>query len=266
MKMVALLGMSLLLGAVSVSAMQVEKVAYKDCHPDLDKLDFSDRPHGCSTSKQSITLRVSGENIAQIDSDSLSLSQLAFEGNDYRSNRRGEQTYKMGSFPKIDGDGAYALFDLELDTLPFGSVGEVSVRGAVDIITSDRVETSIRGGLDIDQGFTFNAGPLTVSTAESKADAIGGLLNGAGKALAQGLQESMTGSSESEYLPLHVSGELDAYVDIQVIEAGKKLESNWSTWTDTSKTLFFPKPAGKMVDVVVRYWVGLKRHTVAIQL
>ena len=247
-------------GLVQAQDMKIRMVSYKDCHPDLKQLEFSDKPQQCSMSSQALTFMVEGSNIAAIDDKSLNFSKLEVKGKDIRYNRKGEESFKLGSFPKVDGNGEYAIFDVNFESAPFGYISSASVDGTVGIITSEQLKNEEKVGLDLKKVFLFKAGPLTVSNqpASQQQGGIGG-------ALKEGLQTAFIGE-DANTLRIYVSGDLDAFVKLEVYEDNQELTAGWSSWSDNEKTLTFTKPAGSIIGLKLKYWHGLKRVTVPIRL
>lgn len=229
------LGLSVFTGLVHAQDLSVRMVSYKDCHPDLKQLDFSDKPQQCGMSSQAITFMIEGRDIAVLDKKSLAFSKLEVGGRDVRYNRKGEAEFEMGSFPKVDDDGQYALFDVNLNSAPFGHVGSASVDGTLDVFTSERLINEDKAGIDLGKPFSFKAGPLTVSNQPMHVRQQGGVLGKAGEALAEGLQAAFMGN-QGDSLMLYITGNLDAFVELEVYENGEKVNSGWSSWDEKEKT------------------------------
>lgn len=245
--------------------MSVSLVAYKDCHPDVGGLEFSMRPQLCSMSEQALSFMIKGNNIALVVKDSLDFSKLEVGGKDVRFNRKGDRAFEMGSFPQVDGNGEFAIFDVVIKSAPFGYVGSASVIGSVDVITSERLMREEKDGLDITKEFSLEVGPIKVSNFSQSEVQPQGAIGEMGEVLKKGIRTSFLGDAKNE-LAIFLSGKLDAFVELEVYENGNKLKSSWSVQQGGEKTLFFSKPSGSKMDIKLKYWDGLNRVTVPINL
>ena len=253
-------GISIAGGMANAQDMKVRMVGYKDCHPDLSKLTFEYKPQYCSMSQQSFTFMVEGQNIAVLDEDSLKLSKLEIDGKDILYNRKGDDNFKIGSFPKVDENGDFTVFDVNIKSAPFGKIGHVSLEGTVNIMTSERMIIKERKGLYLTKGFSMKLGSLTISDKPipEEADASDNI----GKALSKGLKNVLSGNNDS--LIIYVKGDINAFVSLEVYENGKKIDSGWYSSNDDEKTLNYSKPNGSIIDIKVKYWDALKHNTVPI--
>jgi hypothetical protein len=254
-------------GATLAQDFNVEMVAYKDCHPSLKSLDFVNKPQVCSMSSQAMTFMLKGKNIAVIDDKSLKLSKLEVNGEDVRFNRKGDETFEFGSFPKIDESGDYAIFDIELKSAPYGYIGSASLAGTVDIMTSKRAVKEQNKGLQLDKPFSIQVGPLTLSNQPKPVPSEsekGGLIDEAGQALAKGLQTAFMGQ-DSDSLLIYVNGEHDSLISLEVFENGEKLNQGWYTTSGEERRRSFDKPKGATIDITLKYWDGLQKVTVPIK-
>lgn len=242
--------------------MTIKMIAYKDCHPDVNKLDFASKPQTCNMSNQAMTFMVEGKNIAVLDKDSLNFSKLSIGDSDIRHNRKGDKNYSMGSFPKVDDNGNFAVFDIEFESAPFGKVSSISIDGSLEILTSERVVVNENKGLDLNQGFILDIGPFVVSDKPIQAEKINDAA--VGNALAKGLQTAFMGSS-NDGLPIYVQGNMDAFVSIEIFENGQKIDQGWSTIGKNDKTINFSKTSGSIIDLNLKYWDGLARVTLPIK-
>lgn len=245
----------------------VKMVAYKDCHSSIKSLDFSAKPQVCNMSSQAMTFMIRGKNIAVIDKDSLKFSKLEVNGEDVRYNRKGDNTFEFGSFPKIEENGDYAIFDVELKSAPFGHIGSASLAGTIDIMTSKKLVIEERNAINLKKSFSLNVGPLTLSNqpkAIPQKTKQGGLINEAGEALSEGLKSAFLGA-ESDSLIIYVNGEHDSIVSLEIYENDKKLKQGWYTTSGDERKRSFAKPIGSNINLKLKYWANMQRVTVPIK-
>jgi hypothetical protein len=263
MKTVAV-SLLLFAGSAQSQDFSVSMVAYKDCHTSVNSLDFSAKPQVCNMSLQAITLMIRGQNIAVIDKESLKFSKLEVGGKDVRYNRKGDEVFELGSFPKIDENGEYAIFDVELKSAPFGHVGSASVDGTIDILTGARVISEEKNAIDLEKGFSMNVGPLTVSN-QPKPVPQKSEKGGLGGALEKGFEKAFMGQ-DSDSLVIYVNGNHDALISLDVYENGKQLDQGWYTTSGEERRRSYSKPAGSKIDLKLKYWDGMQRVTVPLKL
>lgn len=244
---------------------QAGMIAYKDCHEYVESLDFMAKPQLCNMSSQALTFMIRGDNIAVIDKSSLKLSRLEIAGKDMRYNRKGDKKYDFGSFPKVDEDGKYGIFDLELNSVPFGKVGQTSLQGSIDILASEGVNVDDRK-IDLSKPFTIRVGSLSISNQSKQTEKQdNGLIGDATQALADGMKEAFLGSDKDK-LTLYITGNHDSIVDLEVFENGEKLDQGWYTTDGSERQRTFSKPKQNKVSLKLKYWKELKRVTVPITL
>lgn len=255
-------------GSVQSQDLNVSVIAYKDCHPSINTLDFMAKPSVCNMSSQAITFMIRGKNIAVIDEDSLRFSKLEVRGEDVRYNRKGDNLFVFGPFPKIEENGEYAIFDVELKSAPFGHIGSTSLAGTIDIMTSKRVINEERKAIGVDKSFSIDVGPLTLSNQPKQKPSKpkpGGLINEVDEALSDGLKSAFLGN-ESDSLVIYVNGSHESLVSLEVYEDDKKLEPGWYTTSGDERQITFAKPTGSKINLKLKYWDGLQRVTVPITL
>ncbi|MEM1155151.1 MAG: hypothetical protein AAGI44_13520 [Pseudomonadota bacterium] len=256
-------------GLVWADDMKVNLVGYHDCSAVLDGLG-TDTPQKCFGTKQRMTLNfmVEGQNIASVDEESLKVSVLQANGKDAMVNRRGDDAFSLGS-TKVDDDGEYALFDVKLDQVPFGSFGEVSLDATVGLVTSEGFSTEVKKDVDLTKPFLFKVGDLSLSNQDPKkfgSEADTRNTEGAvQKALADAMVTALFGGSDDE-LKLYVFGDIAAFIALEVLDNGKPLEQGWTSTSDSGMGINFAIPSGTTVDISIRYWYGLKRVTVPVRL
>lgn len=259
------IGLLIFSGTVQSQELSARMVAYKDCHSSIDSLDFSAKPQVCNMSSQAITFMVSGKNIAVIDKASLKISKLEIKGEDARYNRKGDDAFEFGSFPKVEDNGEYAIFDIELKSAPFGYIASVSLEGTIDIMTSKGVINEERKAINLQESFSLEIGPLTLSNqpkpAQEKANE-GGLI---GDALSKGMRTAFLGE-EGDSLAIYINGDHDSLVSLEVYENGKKLKQSWYTTSGTERKRTFGKPTGSNISLKLKYWNGMQKVTVPIKL
>jgi hypothetical protein len=260
---IGLLSLVAIAGCADAGDMKASLMAYSDCHPELSQMKMSDRPQQCAMSTQSLTFMIKGKNIAVIDKDSLRFSKLTVGGADVRFNRKGEETFKLGSFPKVDDDGQFAIFDVNIQSAPFGHISSASVAGTVDVFTSERLINDEKTKLDSTKAFSMKVGPLVVSNSSQPIKPKDGVLGEMGEAFSEGLKTAFTGDDQNR-LTLYVTGDLNTFVALEAYENGRKLEPGWSSWSGSERTLTFAKPVGNSIDLKVKYWDGVARVTVPI--
>jgi hypothetical protein len=251
-------------GSAQSREFSVSLIAYKDCHSSINSLEFSAKPQVCNMSSQALTLMVRGQNIAVIDKGSLKFSKLDVGGKDVRYNRKGDNAFKFGSFPKIDENGEYAIFDAELKSAPFGYIGSASLAGTIDIMTGTGVIKEERNAIILEKSFSLDIGPLTLSNQPKPIPAKleqGGLSGALGK----GIEKAFMGQ-DSDSLNIYVNGNHDSLVSLDVYEKGKELKQGWYTTSGEERRRSYAKPTGSKIDLKVKYWDGMQRVTVPIEL
>jgi hypothetical protein len=67
-------------------------------------------------------------------------------------------------------------------------------------------------------------------------------------------------------LLLFVTGNFDAFVGVEVIANGEEVTRKMLSMHPEQRTLRYPRPAGSIIDINIRYWDGLKRVTVPLQM
>jgi hypothetical protein len=257
-------GLFVFAGSAQSQEFSVSRVAYKDCHSSINSLDFHAKPQVCNMSSQAITFMIRGQNIAVIDKDSLRFSKLDVGGKDVRYNRKGNNAVELGAFPIIDENGEYAVFDVELKSAPFGHIGSASVAGTIDILTATRVINEERNAIDLENAFSLEVGPLTLSNrprpVPGKSEQ-GGLR----EALEKGLEGAFMGQ-EGDSLVIYVNGDHDSLVSLDIYENDKKLDQGWHTTSGEERRRSYAKPTGSKIDLKLKYWDGMQRVTVPIKL
>ncbi|WP_444921696.1 hypothetical protein ACJJID_04720 [Microbulbifer sp. CnH-101-G] len=221
-----------------------------------------DKPQQCAMASRSILFKVEGRDIAVVDSESLKFSKLEINGEDVRYNRKGEEKFKLGSFPKIDEDGNYAFVDIILEDGPFGFISSSKIDGSVDILTSKGTNKEVKNNIDLKKAFTWKVGSLEVSNQSfNKSESADSFES----ALKEGLKSAFLGDT-GDNLAIYVTGNLDSLVELKAYENGSELNSGWSTTSQNEKAQRFDKPNGSVIDIELTYWDGLERVTVPITL
>ncbi len=261
MRLSAALAISCALGLPTVTSAELlsaKLVAYKDCHQDARSLDSTTKPYQCGPFDQTLTYMVVGKNIAGFDKASFALSRLEVDGNDLRLNRKRNPTYKMGPTPKFDETGNHALFNVSLKHLPFGSVALASLDGSIDVITSERLIVEDRKELNLQSEFSTSIGPLLVSNSRQVKEESSVQLSPS----LQKKRDKRAKERAEKYLQIYVSGELDAFVGLEVYENGREIKRRTMSLSSDERVLTYPKPAGSIIDIRVKHWEGLKRVNV----
>lgn len=262
---IPILSLLIFSGLSQAQNFEVKMVAYKDCHSSIKSLDFMAKPQVCNMSNQAMTFMIRGKNISVIDKDSLRFSKLVIGGEDVRYNRKGDNAFEFGSFPKIEENGEYAIFDVELKSAPFGHIGSASLDGTVEIMTSKGVINEERNAINLNKIFSLSIGPLTLSNQPKpvpQKTKQGGLIV---EVLSEGLKSAFLGD-ESDSLVIYVNGDHDSLVSLEVYENDKKLKQGWSTTSGDERKITFAKPTGLNINLKLKYWEDLQRVTVPLKL
>jgi hypothetical protein len=262
-----LVGLLFFTGYVQSQEFDVSMVAYVDCDSSAYSDGLSAKPHICGMSPQVITLMIRGQNIATIDEDSLKFSKIEIGGKDLLNNSKGKNAFKLGSFPRVGVNGEYAMFNLEFKSAPFGHIGSASLAGTIDILTGKKMIDEERSSIDLTNKFTLDVGLLTLSNQPkpkpklSVKGALGAFLE---KELNKLENEIM--KDEKDDFIIYVSGNLDSLISLDVYENGRKLDHGWNSTRREEMKMHFEKPAGSKIDIKLKYWDGIQRVTVPINL
>lgn len=228
-------------------------VGYKACGNFPDKISFNEKPNYCMNTegKSVVSIILNGKDIIGISDESLKATSLKLGDQDLSKTRTGKPSYKLGSFPKVAESGAFAIFDVEMETVPFGKLRQVRFQGSIDVLTSSNL-VGAKQDVDSSKDFEVKMGPYIV-TNKNKLDS---------SSLAGALGNMMTGSSDG--LTVRVVGDLEALQSLKVREGDKEVKSSWSSWNDNVKSFSFEKPTQGNVTIDLQYWNNMKKKTVSL--
>jgi hypothetical protein len=141
--------------------------------------------------------------------------------------------WKLGSFPKVGDDGTQASFSIQKKGDYLGKVDKIKAEGSVLIFTGGETKTLTQKMKVGDK--VIEVGPFKVNAGKAK-----GMFGGEG---------------------VHVRGDIKKVKELMVLQYGKKLESNGTSWSGDSKTFNFKDLKGE-VEVSLTYWPNLKKTEV----
>ena len=142
--------------------------------------------------------------------------------------------WKLGSFPKVSDDGTQASFSIHKKGDYLAKVDNIKAEGSVELYTGGETKTLIQkinvGDEPVDMG------PFKVNGGKSK-----GFFGGEG---------------------LHVKGEINKIKEVKVLQNGKELDRQGSSWSGDSKTFNFKGLKGE-IEISIIYWPDLKKTEVS---
>ena len=142
--------------------------------------------------------------------------------------------WKLGSFPKVGEDGTEASFSIHKKGDYLGKVDNIKAEGSVLLFTGGETKTLTQKIKVGDKAIEM--GPLKVHAGKAK-----GGFGGEG---------------------LHVRGDIKKIKELKVLQDGKELDSNGSSWFGNSKTFDFKELKGE-IEVSLTYWTDLKKIEVS---
>lgn len=252
----------------------------------------------CSFGGSNISFYASGEDFVSIDEESVQLSVLNVNGQNRLKNRKQENNYKLGSFPRISDDGKYAKWSVDIES-GFHAVGdELDVKGELTLYKSDTLTelsskpfniydfASFRIGKDIIVGGTqdvpeqedlneeelkksldkltdaSSTGELTEKDMEQAGEVLGGLMSAA----FEGMFSGLTNVPDADEVSIQMKANVKTLEKIELYDGDKKLDKRgWSGWED-NRTYKFKKPSQPNVTLKVYYWENIKPVKVSFNL
>ncbi len=142
--------------------------------------------------------------------------------------------WKLGSFPKVGDDGSQASFAIQKKGNYLGKVDNLKVEGSVVLYTGGETKTLTQKMKVGDKA--VEVGPFKVNGGKSK-----GFFGGEG---------------------LHVKGEINKIKEVKVLQNGKELDRQGSSWSGDSKTFNFKGLKGE-IEISIIYWPDLKKTEVS---
>ncbi len=115
----------------------------------------------CGFGGSSISLYAVGKNFIAIDEESLQVDTLSFNGVDIRKNRKQEDNFKLGSFPKASDDGKYFKWDIDIAS-GYHRQGELAIKGSLDAFTSNNLVEEMTKPFKLSDFASFSIGPIQV--------------------------------------------------------------------------------------------------------
>lgn len=142
--------------------------------------------------------------------------------------------WKLGSFPKVSNDGTQASFSITKKGDFIDKLDSIKAAGSVTIFTGTTTETQKH--IFEKKGEKAKIGPFTVSIGGKS----GGFFSGKG---------------------VHIKGKHSTIKKVVVMQDGKELDSNGSSWANDSKTIDFEniKPGA---EVSITYWPKLEQKVI----
>ncbi len=142
--------------------------------------------------------------------------------------------WKLGSFPKVNDDGTQASFSIQKKGDFLGKVDNIKAEGSVILYTGGETKTITQKVKVGDKA--VEVGPFKVNAGKSK-----GFFGGEG---------------------LHIKGEIKKIKQVKLLQNGKKLDGQGSSWSGDSKTFNFKGLKGE-VEITLVYWPDLKKTEVS---
>jgi len=240
-------------------------VAYKDCAEFPSDMEFGEKPMFCNDSGSTIAFMVEATDLVAIDDESLVLN-VTLNGKDIGTDRLGEPVYELGSFPKVSKNGKYAVFEVELGQGIFRELHNVKLDGTVKVYTSTSL-MDVSQSVDLANPFTQTIGPFTIGNVHpnhtsSTEEGLGGAME---DTLVNGLRAAFSGGGGSNGITLHVKGDLNALVSLDILDGAEVLTSSSSTWSSDVKSMYFDTPKQSKVVLRLKYWNDLQMQTVSIK-
>ncbi len=219
------------------NAFTANTVGYKSCASFSSDIKFSEKPQYCinSEGRSVVSVMIKGQDIIGVSDDSLKANSIILNGKDLSKTRTGKDTYEMGSFPSVSENGAFVIFDVELETVPYGQLHNVRFDGVVDVQTSSK-RVDLMQDVDVSTAFEVDMGPYRVEKTNAT------LMFGVGE----------------DNLPVKVSGNLDAIISLKLVEGDQEIKSHMSTSFNDTKTFYFKNPKGSNVRVELQYWDNMQ--------
>lgn len=256
---------SALLSAIPLTtfALDARVVGYKDCAQFPSDMEFQDKPMFCGESA-SLALMVESQGLVAIKEDSLKLTSLTLNGVDISANRKGEPSYEIGSFPKVSEDGKYGVFEILINHPVFGQLQKIKAAGTIDLLTSNSLATPADTKVDFSKPFSIVIGPYTLSNHHQQPDPQGS--NTIGNTIAKGLADMFSPNSSQTNYSIHMLGDRDALVSIEIIDGNNIIKTTSSSWGGELKTFYFDKPKQAAGSIRIKYWKDIKVEVVGIKI
>ena len=261
---ITFLTLSLLSAVSNASIYTVKPIAIKDCAILPPDLEWDEKPTMCSGKPAEIQFLIEGADLVNIDKDSLKVESMTLNGRNIGTNRLGEPTYQIGSFPKVSKSGKYIVFGIELNDAYHGQVGNIKLQASIDISTSQDLKT-ITNEVDLSKPFKRDLGLYSV-TNDDRKQGNGTLTDTMANAMMEGFTNLFVPNSSEESLNLTVVGNLDNLISLSIEEGDKTIKSGGSSWFNNQKTLSFDKPSQPIVALKLSYWDNLEVKKVRFSL
>lgn len=142
--------------------------------------------------------------------------------------------WKLGSFPKVSDDGNQASFSVHKKGDYLGKVDSLKAEGSVTVFTGAETKS-------LTQKMTVGDEPVLMGPYKVHLGKAKGMFGGEG---------------------LNLTGEIMKVKEVTVMQAGKKLKNQGSSWSGESKTFNFKDLKGD-AEVTVVYWPNLQKTEVS---
>jgi hypothetical protein len=242
--MKSLLLLACLVAPLAAESFDVQLVQTRVGRPLGDEVPFEVKPMGHEPGVE-FSFLIRGADLVAIKDDSVDIATFTLaDGRQWARTRSGRANWKQQSFAKVSEDGKLGSFAVTFPGDLHGVVEAATLEGSVTAVVATRSEEK-KLQLTAGDKTLHEAGPFEVSGAGA-----GGFFSGGGQD-----QTSVT-----------VKGDHQAVIEVIVMDGGKKLDGNGSSWSGDSKTFHFDKAAGEQLDVTLRYWVDLKEVAVPFKV
>ena len=251
--LLAIVSLSCFTPALADSHFKAELLGYKQCSDVVDTLDFMVKPHMCvNLDGVGLAYLVRGENLVGVKEDSANLKTLNLKDTDISTSRTGDKNYKLESFPKVSDDGKTLIFELNVNSVPIGQLGDLSFDGTVLALVSERVAEP-RLEVDFSKEFEKDMGIFKVTNKTNFSDA-----------LKTGAMNMVLGGGSDTSTSLKVKGNLEAIQKVYLEVNGQEVNQNMASWHDGVKTFSFPQKINGKATIVLKYWENLREAPVTV--
>lgn len=142
--------------------------------------------------------------------------------------------WKLGSFPKVGDDGTQGSFSIHKKGDFLGKADALKAEGSVVVFTGSETKS-------LTQKMAVGAEPVEMGPYKVHLGKSKGMFGGEG---------------------LNVTGEIMKIKEVTVMQGGKKLKNQGSSWSGKSKTFSFKDLKGD-AEVTIVYWPNLEKTEVS---
>jgi len=116
----------------------------------------------CGWGGSSIAFYAQGENFVSLDDKSLVIETLNIDGVDRLKNRKQEDNFSMGAFPKASDDGKYLKWELNITDGYHNLQNKLKVKGHLNAYTSQKLLEATSPEFDLKDFASFSLGPIQI--------------------------------------------------------------------------------------------------------